>query len=139
MRVDCTVPVFATVQGWDDEDADLSGIFNSEKGSVDEDEVLEGVSYDIPLLPVRLERHEERSETMVVLFEVSRISTDPGCPSNVDTDDDGIFDIDDNCPNDANPGQEDSDGDGIGDACTIIPLQPKDNDDPTDEVSDPDD
>ena len=35
----------------------------------------------------------------------------------VDTDGDGIVDVDDNCPEDANPGQEDLDGDGLGDAC----------------------
>ena len=35
----------------------------------------------------------------------------------IDTDGDGVIDGVDNCPNDANPGQEDADGDGIGDAC----------------------
>ena len=34
----------------------------------------------------------------------------------VDFDNDGLID-DDNCPNDYNPGQEDNDGDGIGDVC----------------------
>ncbi len=34
-----------------------------------------------------------------------------------DADNDGIPDEEDNCPNDANPGQEDSDTDGYGDAC----------------------
>ena len=34
-----------------------------------------------------------------------------------DTDGDGIADVDDNCPEVANPGQEDEDDDGQGDAC----------------------
>lgn len=34
-----------------------------------------------------------------------------------DVDDDGVPDIEDNCPLTPNPDQEDSDGDGIGDAC----------------------
>ena len=34
-----------------------------------------------------------------------------------DSDDDGIPDADDNCPNDPNPGQENHDGDDFGDVC----------------------
>src|SRR3972149_6699925 len=34
-----------------------------------------------------------------------------------DTDGDGVPDLEDNCPDDFNPDQEDQDGDGIGDAC----------------------
>ena len=37
-----------------------------------------------------------------------------GC---VDSDDDGICDAEDNCPQTPNPNQEDADGDGVGDAC----------------------
>ncbi len=47
-----------------------------------------------------------------------------GCPPQnptVDSDNDGIVDVLDNCPNTPNPDQEDSDGDGVGDACTIQP------------------
>jgi hypothetical protein len=35
----------------------------------------------------------------------------------IDYDDDGIAGSSDNCPYHYNPGQEDSDGDGIGDIC----------------------
>ena len=36
---------------------------------------------------------------------------------NIDADNDGIFNGDDNCPEDYNPYQEDVDGDGMGDVC----------------------
>jgi len=37
----------------------------------------------------------------------------------VDTDNDGVLDWADNCPNDANTDQADFDGDGVGDACEL--------------------
>ena len=42
----------------------------------------------------------------------------------LDTDLDGIFDPNDNCPMDSNPGQEDVDMDLIGDACDPFPNNP---------------
>jgi len=40
--------------------------------------------------------------------------------ASVDTDNDGLFDYADNCPNVSNEDQADSDGDGIGDACEQV-------------------
>lgn len=51
-------------------------------------------------------------------------------PSALDKDEDGIPDVDDNCPNTANPTQTDFDEDGLGDAC--------DHDDDGDGLSDVD-
>jgi gliding motility-associated-like protein len=44
-------------------------------------------------------------------FDVPAACDDP------DIDNDGILNVDDNCPTTANPGQEDVDNDGIGDVC----------------------
>lgn len=41
-----------------------------------------------------------------------------------DSDGDGIPNVSDNCPFNANPGQEDFDGDGTGDACEAGPVKP---------------
>lgn len=41
-----------------------------------------------------------------------------------DTDLDGVNDVADNCPADANPGQEDADSDFVGDACDPCPTDP---------------
>jgi hypothetical protein len=50
----------------------------------------------------------------------------PNDPDN-DADQDGVCGDVDNCPNEPNPGQEDADGDGIGNACDTCPNDP-DND-----------
>jgi hypothetical protein len=42
------------------------------------------------------------------------------CGPETDTDGDGVMDIADNCPDVYNPGQEDSNGNGIGDACEPV-------------------
>ena len=77
------------------------------------------------------------SNTTIVDLELRiqwlNLSIDTGNPP-PDTDEDGIPDYYDNCPNTYNPDQEDSDDDGIGDVCD-------EPDDPSDDPSDdpPDD
>lgn len=41
-----------------------------------------------------------------------------------DRDSDSVPDFSDNCPSDANPGQADADGDGLGDVCDACPNDP---------------
>lgn len=45
----------------------------------------------------------------------------PDASGEVDTDDDGVADADDNCPEVANPNQRDEDADGVGNACDNCP------------------
>lgn len=46
----------------------------------------------------------------------------------VDTDNDGIPDGEDNCPETSNPNQEDTDNDGVGDVCDAPDITDSDND-----------
>jgi len=52
---------------------------------------------------------------------------------NGDLDSDGIVNENDNCPVDANPGQEDGDTDGVGDICDNCPADSNSNQTDTDE------
>ena len=52
----------------------------------------------------------------MILMGLCLALTGLGC---VDSDGDGIFDADDNCPNTPNADQADADGDGLGDVCDV--------------------
>ncbi len=68
-------------------------------------------------------RHSEKPLVVVAHPEARTAGSEPEptptpTPTeDTDGDDDGISDDADNCPDVANPGQEDADGDGLGDAC----------------------
>jgi DNA-binding beta-propeller fold protein YncE len=48
----------------------------------------------------------------------------PDDTERVDEDEDGVLDLFDNCPDVANPSQEDGDQDGLGDVCDPYPMDP---------------
>lgn len=60
--------------------------------------------------------NNQASTTKSITANVGEIPVPP-----VDTDNDGVPDSQDNCPNVANPDQKDSDGNGVGDACDVQP------------------
>jgi len=59
----------------------------------------------------------------VRIYNYSRCVRDAEITTITDSDNDGIADSSDNCPNTANASQADSDGDGIGDACDSTNTQ----------------
>ncbi len=67
-------------------------------------------------------RLHPRVQDVIAAFLASRpCVSDLPC---TDTDGDGIYDQDDNCPSEPNNGQEDADFDGAGDACDGCPADP---------------
>jgi hypothetical protein len=57
--------------------------------------------------------------SLTLLLTICLFSSTAVFAATDDQDDDGILDINDNCPTMANPDQADSDGDGIGDVCEM--------------------
>ena len=72
------------------------------------------LSGDLAIVGARHDDDNGLDSGSAYIFDVSLLDTD--------SDSDGIRDFIDNCPDDANPGQEDTDGDGTGDVCDDLHL-----------------
>ncbi|MDG1284847.1 MAG: choice-of-anchor B family protein [Flavobacteriaceae bacterium] len=64
----------------------------------------------------------------IIVGIATSCNTEPIGAVSTDSDGDGIINTYDNCPDIANPNQEDSDGDGIGNACDLIDNTDTDGD-----------
>lgn len=73
-----------------------------------------------PLVIVRLVVLVATGASCNQVFDLA--PTQPAPDANLDGDGDGVADVADNCPRDANPSQADEDQDGIGDVCDNCPL-----------------
>jgi hypothetical protein len=62
------------------------------------------------------------AETAGQELTFTAVPTGSGPRAGIDRDLDGVLDGDDNCPFVANPGQQDQDEDGLGDACEALPV-----------------
>lgn len=97
----------------------------STTGNVDE----VWVDFTVPQSPFNI-RAEVRGQDPGDVNEANDLAITTLFTPIEDQDLDGVTDGEDNCPENANPGQQDSDGDGIGDACD----DDDDNDGLTDDV-----
>ncbi|MCK4661159.1 MAG: thrombospondin type 3 repeat-containing protein, partial [Phycisphaerae bacterium] len=98
--------------------------------------ILETLSPDTYVIRVRLEVSAAEHATCSSASVSAQASFNFTLVELVDSDGDGLYDINDNCPNDYNPGQEDADGDGVGDLCDLCPGADDNADIDGDEIPD---
>ena len=95
-------------------------------------------------IPFDYQDNSQHAQVITMINNAVRVAAEPAgnipgvCPFDPDLDDDGVENHEDNCPNDANPEQDDEDDDGVGDVCDPCLGDPG-NDPDRDEVCAADD
>lgn len=85
------------------------GAMRNNDGTFHTDDIAVPAMLEADLLQLAQTAGQELTFTAVPIGSAVRMG--------IDRDEDQYLDTNDNCPDHHNPGQEDSDGDGIGDAC----------------------
>jgi YVTN family beta-propeller protein len=83
------------------------GMWSSNSGNVNNNDTVK----------VRVTSSGNYSTTTDVILTIGAVSDTFSVTTLLDSDGDGIADVSDNCPSEANSNQSDMDGDGVGDAC----------------------
>ncbi|MDB2675657.1 HYR domain-containing protein [Flavobacteriales bacterium] len=85
--------------------------------SADDNCSIESITFDITQFDCSMFGDNTVTITVTDISGNSSSTTFTVTVTNCDADNDGVFDIDDNCPNTPNPDQADNDLDGLGDVC----------------------
>jgi cysteine-rich repeat protein len=99
-------------------DGELQQLINQLAQDLEDDGALEAaVAPELLAAQLALDTEQIESNLAQRLLEIGLSSAVPDLDRVLDQDQDGLVNLDDNCPLVANPGQEDLNGDGHGDAC----------------------
>ena len=103
--------------------AACSATYTDQNGEFQTVELKHWLSEVSPALQKKLKDQEQKERELMEQYDTDDKKPEPDDPDSDydgDYDGDGIPDINDNCPATPNPGQEDFNGDGTGDACDNI-------------------